>query len=119
MASTARPATASFTVGNGDFNYDGVINGDDYTLIDNAFNTQGSTTFAVDSVGPAEMIAADTARTSIPEPGSLTAYDDWCRQSAGQATARRAWPGIQRLRVRAQERGHIGQLPWPATASDY
>ena len=27
---------------NGDFNYDGVINGDDYALIDNAFNTQGS-----------------------------------------------------------------------------
>ncbi len=26
---------------NGDFNYDGVVNGDDYTLIDNAFNTQG------------------------------------------------------------------------------
>ncbi len=26
---------------NGDFNYDGAINGDDYTLIDNAFNTQG------------------------------------------------------------------------------
>ncbi len=27
---------------NGDFNYDGVVNGDDYTLIDNAFNTQGA-----------------------------------------------------------------------------
>ncbi len=27
---------------NGDFNYDGVVNGDDYTLIDNAFNTQAS-----------------------------------------------------------------------------
>ena len=26
----------------GDFNYDGAINGDDYMLIDNAFNTQGS-----------------------------------------------------------------------------
>ncbi len=25
---------------NGDFNYDGIVNGDDYTLIDNAFNTQ-------------------------------------------------------------------------------
>ncbi len=29
-------------VRNGDFNFDGVINGDDYTLIDNAFNTQGA-----------------------------------------------------------------------------
>jgi len=27
---------------NGDFNYDGVINGSDYTLIDNAYNTQGA-----------------------------------------------------------------------------
>jgi len=27
---------------NGDFNYDGAINGSDYTLIDNAFNTQGA-----------------------------------------------------------------------------
>ncbi len=27
---------------NGDFNYDGSINGSDYTLIDNAFNTQGA-----------------------------------------------------------------------------
>ncbi len=26
---------------NGDFNYDGVVNGDDYTVIDDAFNTQG------------------------------------------------------------------------------
>ncbi len=26
---------------NGDFNYDGVVNGDDYTLIDAAFNSQG------------------------------------------------------------------------------
>ncbi len=25
----------------GDFNYDGVVNGDDYTLIDNPFNSQG------------------------------------------------------------------------------
>ena len=28
---------------NGDFNYDGVVNGSDYTLIDNAFNSQGTT----------------------------------------------------------------------------
>ncbi len=27
---------------NGDFNYDGTVDGGDYTLIDNAFNTQGS-----------------------------------------------------------------------------
>ncbi len=27
---------------NGDFNYDGTVDGSDYTLIDNAFNRQGS-----------------------------------------------------------------------------
>jgi autotransporter-associated beta strand protein len=56
---------------NGDFNDDGVINGDDYALIDNAFNTQGSTTFTTDSAGPTEMIAADTAQISIPEPTAI------------------------------------------------
>ncbi len=43
---------------NGDFNYDGVVNGDDYTLIDNAFNTQGASLAA----DPAEMIAANTSQ---------------------------------------------------------
>ncbi len=43
---------------NGDFNYDGVVNGDDYTLIDNAFNTQGASL----AVAPAEMVASDTAQ---------------------------------------------------------
>jgi hypothetical protein len=62
---------------NGDFNYDGFINGDDYTLIDNAFNTQGSVSFAGDSAGPAEMIAGNTeivaggaASPEVPEPTS-------------------------------------------------
>jgi hypothetical protein len=63
---------------NGDFNYDGAVNGDDYTLIDNAYNTQGSTTYAAVSAGPTEMIATDTAQiaasssTAVPEPTSLT-----------------------------------------------
>ncbi len=35
---------------NGDFNYDGAVNGDDYTLIDNAFNTQNALPLAVVSV---------------------------------------------------------------------
>ncbi len=43
---------------NGDFNYDGVVNGDDYTLIDNAFNTQGPSLAG----SPAEMVASDTAQ---------------------------------------------------------
>jgi autotransporter-associated beta strand protein len=37
---------------NGDFNYDGVINGDDYMLIDNAFNTQGAVSLAGVSAAP-------------------------------------------------------------------
>ncbi len=36
---------------NGDFNYDGIVNGDDYTLIDNAFNTQGAPIAAVPGFG--------------------------------------------------------------------
>ncbi len=54
---------------NGDFNYDGVVNGDDYTLIDNAFNTQGASLAAVST----QMIATDTAQvaSNIPEPGSF------------------------------------------------
>ena len=57
---------------NGDFNYDGVINGDDYTLIDNAFNTQGSVSFAGVSAGPAEMIATNTDQIAVPEPGTFS-----------------------------------------------
>ena len=50
---------------NGDFNYDGVINGDDYTLIDNAFNSQGSVSVTSAVFVPTEMIAV------VPEPASL------------------------------------------------
>jgi hypothetical protein len=53
---------------NGDFNYDGVVNGDDYTLIDNAFNTQGAPLSAI----PAEMLASDTAQVApVPEPACV------------------------------------------------
>jgi fibronectin-binding autotransporter adhesin len=64
--SGANPLTGWF---NGDFNYDGKINGDDYTLIDNAFNTQGSVSFTEVSAGPAEQIATVS---SVPEPGSVS-----------------------------------------------
>ena len=57
---------------NGDFNYDGAINGSDYTLIDNAFNSQGSVSFAGVSAGPAEMIATNTDQIAEPEPGTLS-----------------------------------------------
>ncbi len=43
---------------NGDFNYDGVVNGDDYTLIDNAFNTQGASLAGMAT----DMIAVQTSQ---------------------------------------------------------
>ncbi len=46
---------------NGDFNYDGVVNGDDYTLIDNAFNTQGPSLASE----PAEMIGVNTSQIAV------------------------------------------------------
>ena len=57
---------------NGDFNYDGVINGSDYTLIDNAFNTQGASLAAV-VANPTASIAAQIAGSSsaVPEPTAL------------------------------------------------
>jgi PEP-CTERM motif len=48
---------------NGDFNYDGVINGDDYTLIDNAFNTQGN---VVLNALPATALAINTSQIAVP-----------------------------------------------------
>ncbi len=52
---------------NGDFNYDGVVNGDDYTLIDNAFNTQGAAIAGVST----SLIAAATGQTAVPEPAGF------------------------------------------------
>ncbi len=45
---------------NGDFNYDGVVNGDDYTLIDNSFNTQAGP--LSEAALATEMIAHATAQ---------------------------------------------------------
>jgi hypothetical protein len=56
---------------NGDFNYDGLINGSDYTLIDNAYNTQGASLadqFANSSAVATAQIAGTSA---VPEPASL------------------------------------------------
>jgi hypothetical protein len=49
---------------NGDFNYDGVIDGDDYMLIDNAFNTQGSPL----AVGVESAVTSEQIAV-VPEPG--------------------------------------------------
>jgi autotransporter-associated beta strand protein len=43
---------------NGDFNYDGIVDGSDYTLIDNTFNTQGA----------ALTSAVVTSKVAVPEP---------------------------------------------------
>jgi hypothetical protein len=56
QAHSSTPLTGWY---NGDFNYDGVINGDDYTMIDNAYNSQGSVGFAA---SPASQIAANKAQ---------------------------------------------------------
>jgi hypothetical protein len=53
---------------NGDFNYDGVINGSDYTLIDNSYNTQGAS-LASEVATATAQIAPGTA--AVPEPTTL------------------------------------------------
>jgi MYXO-CTERM domain-containing protein len=47
---------------NGDFNYDGVVDGSDYTLIDNAFNTQGSSLGLSNAAIPGEASLAGSSR---------------------------------------------------------
>jgi hypothetical protein len=61
---------------NGDVNYDGVVNGSDYRLMDNAFNTQGAAIASAVALTTAE-IATPTAQLfgsagiSVPEPATL------------------------------------------------
>ncbi len=52
---------------NGDFNYDGVINGSDYTLIDHSCNQQGA---QMDAVMSATAEIAGPA-SAVPEPGGF------------------------------------------------
>jgi hypothetical protein len=77
------PAVLKTGWANGDFNYDGLINGDDYTLLDNAYNSRGSQTATTLSqvasstpavaVTPSSVFAAGaTAAVSIPESSSAT-----------------------------------------------
>ena len=53
---------------NGDFNYDGVVDGSDYTLIDNAFNSQGAQ-ISAQLVAPTTQIGGGTS--AVPEPVTL------------------------------------------------
>jgi hypothetical protein len=56
---------------NGDFNYDGVIDGSDYTLIDNTFNSQGAA-FTAQIASPTTQIDYSIGTVAVPEPASLT-----------------------------------------------
>jgi autotransporter-associated beta strand protein len=56
---------------NGDFNFDGVIDGSDYTLIDNAFNTQGTALSSEIATATAQVAVSSTV-SAVPEPASLT-----------------------------------------------
>ena len=55
---------------NGDFNYDGVVDGSDFSLIDNTFNQINAT-----GASPLALIAGSaelTPSTVVPEPMSLS-----------------------------------------------
>jgi hypothetical protein len=52
---------------NGDFNYDGVVDGSDYTLIDNAFNSQGSS-LASEIASPSAIPTAQIASGASAVP---------------------------------------------------
>jgi probable HAF family extracellular repeat protein len=56
--------------GNGDFNYDGIVDGSDYTLIDNAFNTQGASLASTPDAALTDQIAVSEP-VSVPEPTTL------------------------------------------------
>jgi hypothetical protein len=50
---------------NGDFNYDGAVDGSDYTLIDNAFNTQGATLAAQVATSKADEAPAPLPDSAV------------------------------------------------------
>jgi fibronectin-binding autotransporter adhesin len=56
---------------NGDFNYDGVVNGSDYTLIDNAFNSQGASLASAIASPNAIATAQIAGSAAVPEPASI------------------------------------------------
>jgi hypothetical protein len=56
---------------NGDFNYDGLINGDDYTLIDNTFNSQNHSE-PMTAVHPLPEVA-DASTTTPPHSIAVSA----------------------------------------------
>lgn len=51
---------------NGDFNCDGVVDGSDYTLIDDAFNTPGGNLSSTNQIAASTVQIAGT--TAVPSP---------------------------------------------------
>jgi hypothetical protein len=56
---------------NGDFNYDGVINGDDYALIDNSFNMLSSLDVSSDAASPQDMVATVSDQIADVQPSAV------------------------------------------------
>jgi hypothetical protein len=71
-----RSASSSATRFIGDFNLDGKINGDDYTLIDNAYNTQSATPLAT-IAAPTNRLAPASAAPMQLSNVSATDSNDW------------------------------------------
>jgi hypothetical protein len=59
----------------GDLNYDGAINGDDYTLMDNAFNTQTIIPLSV-TAGPAVQVATAKPAAMVAVQAATGTDDD-------------------------------------------
>jgi hypothetical protein len=73
MADTTNP-TAMTGWYNGDLNYDGTVDGSDYTLMDNAFNSQTgqlSAEIADQHAAVTDQIAGTTGASSVPEPSAI------------------------------------------------
>ena len=66
---------------NGDFNYDGVIDGTDYALTDNAFNQQGAATPAA-----AVVAVAKPAAVVVAAPPAVATWSDpwWSKSHKGK-----------------------------------
>jgi unsaturated chondroitin disaccharide hydrolase len=61
----------------GDFNYDGVVNGDDYTLIDNVFNTHGTIDPMLYKLQNALGVAEEESDRTIGEIGTTGNYPQY------------------------------------------
>ena len=74
---------------NGDFNYDGTVNGSDYTLIDNAFNSQAAS-LAAELAEPAAVDSFQVSNVAgVPEPATLGIASVACLALLGRRLPRR------------------------------